>query len=146
MQNLEVDMIVKDSLEALLLYESIFEVERLEIGDFVKGQNGAVFAIYGTRFHLLDENPDFHMFAPKEGDYIPIWFNIVVPDIKASFENAIEKGCVQISPINDMPAMGAKNAMFKDPFGYIWMLHQIDREVSFEERCKILESQGFKRK
>ena len=35
--------------------------------------------------------------------------------------------------------MGAANAMFADAFGYVWMLHQIYREVSFEERCKAME-------
>ncbi|MCL2592225.1 MAG: VOC family protein [Defluviitaleaceae bacterium] len=146
MNRLEIDMIVLDTLEALALYERIFEVEKLEVGDFIRGQNGAVFNIYGTRFHLLDENPDFNMFALKSDDYIPIWFNIAVPDINEVFSKAIEVGCTQITPVTDMPLMGVKNAMFKDPFGYVWMLHQIDKEVSFEERSKILETQGFKRR
>jgi len=29
--------------------------------------------------------------------------------------------------------------VFVDPFGYMWMLHQVHREVSFEERCRIIE-------
>jgi len=29
--------------------------------------------------------------------------------------------------------------MFSDVFGYIWMLHQVHREVSFEERTKLWE-------
>ena len=51
----EFDFVVKDSLQALALYESIFEVERLEVTDLPVGQNEAVFTIYGTRFHRLDE-------------------------------------------------------------------------------------------
>lgn len=46
----EFDFVVKDSLQALALYESIFEVERLEVTDLPVGQNEAVFTIYGTRF------------------------------------------------------------------------------------------------
>lgn len=34
---------------------------------------------------------------------------------------------------------GAANALFADPFGYLWMLHQVRREVSFEERSRIME-------
>ncbi|MDI9422462.1 MAG: VOC family protein, partial [Bacillota bacterium] len=26
---------------------------------------------------------------------------------------------------------------FVDPFGYVWMLHQVHKEVSFEERMKL---------
>lgn len=34
--------------------------------------------------------------------------------------------------------MGVSNAMFSDSNGYVWMLHEIHREVSFEERVDIL--------
>ncbi|MGV8082853.1 MAG: hypothetical protein AB2L09_04350 [Coriobacteriia bacterium] len=39
--------------------------------------------------------------------------------------------------LNEMPEMGASNAVLSDPFGYVWMLHQLHRVVSFEERTKI---------
>jgi len=38
-----------------------------------------------------------------------------------------------------MPDYGLSNAIFADPFGYQWMLHQIQREVSFEERIRLWE-------
>lgn len=47
-------------------------------------------------------------------------------------------GCTEIQPPTVMEEMCLTNAMFLDPFGYIWMLHQIHREVNFEERCKIM--------
>lgn len=37
--------------------------------------------------------------------------------------------------------MGVSNAMFKDPFGYMWLLHQMHSVVSHEERVRILEEQ-----
>ncbi|MEM5770939.1 MAG: VOC family protein, partial [Bacillota bacterium] len=34
---------------------------------------------------------------------------------------------------------GVSNSIFADTFGYIWMLHQIHRVVSFEDRVKMWE-------
>ncbi|MNN99257.1 hypothetical protein D3C81_2188490 [compost metagenome] len=56
------------------------------------------------------------------------------------------KGGKEIQPVTEMPEMGIANAMFEDPAGYIWMLHQISKTVSHAERTKILEGMGFERR
>ncbi|MCL2575106.1 MAG: VOC family protein [Defluviitaleaceae bacterium] len=137
----EICKVVSNSIEALELYERIFEVERVEVSDFGIGKSELIFTIYGTRIHLLDENPEHMLTAPKEGNPITMWLNIAVPDIQKTFNAAILAGCTPISPINDMPAMGVKNAIFSDKFGYVWMLHQIDRIVSHEERMELFKNQ-----
>lgn len=139
MTGVEVDFVVKNSLEALALYERVFEVERLEVNHFPEGTNEVVFSLYGTRIHLLDENPEYHLFAPKEGQKQPMWLNVMVEDIQTVYQNAMDAGCAPIQPVNYMEAMGISNAMFKDPFGYVWLLHQMHRMVSHEERLRILE-------
>lgn len=141
MVGLEVDMIVKDSLKALELYERIFEVERIEVTNLPQGQNEAVFMIYGNRFHLLDENPELHMFAPAPDHPLSIWFTVVIPDTQKLYDKALTVGCTTIQPVTEMPEMGIKNAMVADPFGYTWMMLQIQQEVSFEDRCRIMEEQ-----
>lgn len=77
MVGVEIDMVVKDSLEALELYEKIFEIERIEVSNFPKGENEVIFSLYGVRFHMLDENHDFSLFAPKPGQNTSMWFNII---------------------------------------------------------------------
>ena len=62
----EIDMVVKDSIQALEFYEKIFEIERVEVTNFDRGENEAIFSLYGARFHLLDENQDFQLIAPTE--------------------------------------------------------------------------------
>jgi len=52
-------MIVADSLKALELYEKIFDIQRVEVSNLPKGENEVVFTLYGVRFHMLDENPEF---------------------------------------------------------------------------------------
>lgn len=140
----EIDMVVKDSIKALEVYEKIFDVVRVEVTDVGPHSSEAVFTIYGTRFHLLNENPEFRLHAPQEGQPQPMWMNIAVPDIKKTYDNAIAAGCKEVFGINDMPDFGVKNAMFADPFGYGWMLHQIDKIVSHEERMEILSRNGDK--
>lgn len=139
MVGVEIDMVVTDSLAALSLYEKVFEVERIEVTGYPKGTNEAVFNMYGARFHLLDENPDFMLVAPKPGDPKTMWCNVVVPDIREVYAKALEVGCTEIQPVTELTEFGAINAIFTDPFGYVWMLHQIVRVVSFEERTRILE-------
>ena len=133
----EIDMVVTDSLKALALYEKIFDLERVEVTGFSKGENEVIFSLYGVHFHMLDENPSFELLAPKPGDPKPIWFNIMVPDIKETYDKAIEAGCQAVQPVTELPDYGVSNALFSDEFGYVWMLHQVHREVSQEERERI---------
>ena len=139
MVGVEIDMVVTNSIEALALYNNIFEIEVVESTSFDKGLNEAVFTMYGVRFHLLDENPQYQMIAPKEGDSKPMWVNVLVLDINETYKKAIDAGCTEIQPVTELMDFGVSNAVFSDKFGYVWMLHQIHREVSFEERIKIFE-------
>lgn len=142
MTGVEFDFVVTDSLAALALYESIFEVERIEVTSFPQGQNEAVFTIYGTRFHMLDENPEFNLVAPKPGVLQSFWVNIMVPDIKSVHAAAIQAGCTEIQPITHLEDYGVSNSVFSDSFGYVWMLHQLHKVVSFEERVSLWENKN----
>lgn len=137
----EIDFVVEDSLAALALYEKIFEVERVEATEFPKGQNEAIFTLYGTRFHMLDENQNFGLFAPKSGHQATIWFNVIVPNINTVHKNALENGCKEVQAVTEMESFGVTNSVFTDSYGYVWMLHQVQRVVGFEERIELFKNQ-----
>ena len=139
MRDIEIDFVVKDSLAALKCYERIFDVERIEVTDLKTGENEVVFSIHGTKFHLLDENPAFHLKAPESGRPISMWINVTVPDIKGTYKKAIEAGCVEVQPVVELAGYSVSNASFMDPYGYHWMLHQVHQVVSREERLKLWE-------
>ena len=141
MEAVEFDFVVEDSLQALELYEKIFPVQRVEVTDFKTGTNEVVFNIFGTRFHMLDENPEYYLVAPVKGHPQSFWFNITVNDIGKTYQSAMENGCTEIQGITRMEEFGISNAQFLDPFGYVWMLHEIHREVSFEDRMDILKEE-----
>ena len=140
MIGVEIDMVVRDSVKAVRLYERIFELAPIEITDFPRGQNEVVFTLYGVRFHLLDENPEFELAAPKPDDPKPIWFNIMVEDIRETFTKAMEAGCHEVQPVTEVADYGVSNATFSDPFGYLWMLHEVHEEVGFDERVNLWEA------
>ncbi len=140
MRGIEIDFVVSDSLEALKLYEQIFEVERIEVTNLPKGENEVVFSIHNMQFHMLDENKKFHLVAPKEDHPITMWVNVTVPDIKDTYTKAIHAGCIEVQPVVVLTGYGVSNASFIDPFGYHWMLHQIHEVVSHEERLKLWEN------
>lgn len=142
MIGVEFDMVVTDSLKALELYESIFDVEQASVASFKKGQNEAIFTMYGTRFHLMDENPSLALMAPSLEGQKSMWCNINVPDIAECYQKAVQAGCVEVQPPTESPEFSVINAMLTDPFGYLWMLNEITREISFEERCRILKEQN----
>ncbi|MEK3995025.1 VOC family protein [Psychrobacillus sp. FSL K6-2365] len=139
MVGVEIDLVVTDSLKALDLYENIFEIERIEVSDLPKGTNEVVFTLYGVRFHMLDENAEFQLIAPTKDDPKTIWFNVSVPDIKETYTKAMSLGCTEIQQVTDLPDYGVSNAIFMDSFGYVWMLHQIHKVVSHEERIRLWE-------
>lgn len=60
----EIDFVLNDSLKALKLYQTIFdEIELIEATDYPRGNNEVIFSLYGTRFHMLDENPPLGLTA-----------------------------------------------------------------------------------
>lgn len=139
MFGVEIDFVVKNSLAALELYEKIFPIERVEVTNLKVGLNEVVFNLFGTRFHMLDENPEYGLVAPNSDRSKSIWFNVIVPDIKTTYTKAIDNGCIEVQAITDVPDFGMTYAIFIDPFGYSWMLHQIHRVVSHEERMEHFE-------
>ncbi|MDN7247147.1 VOC family protein [Planococcus shenhongbingii] len=144
MIGVEFNMVVTDSLKALELYKEIFEVERIEVSDFPRGENEAVFTLYGVQFHLLDENPPFYLIAPKSDNPKTSWTNLTIPTIKETYRKAINLGCTEIQAVTEMADHGVSNAIFMDSFGYVWMLHQIHKEVSHEERLQFWEEKREK--
>lgn len=137
----EIDLVVKDSLAALKQYQAIFDLEVVEQTNFPVGLNEVVFTIYGTRFHLLDENPEYQLLAPTPENPQSIWFNVVVPNINDTFLKAIDASATPIQEVTEMKEMGISNATFLDSFNYTWMLHQIHHEVTFEEREEMFKEE-----
>ncbi|MFV0440289.1 MAG: VOC family protein [Lachnospirales bacterium] len=143
MVGVEIDFVVKDTLKAIESYRKVFDVETIEETKLQRGQNEVIFSIYGTRFHMLDENHEYQLIAPIKDVPQSVWFNVLVEDIKETHKKALAEGYTQLQEVTEMTDFGVSNCMFADNFGYIWMLHQVHREVSFEDRMKLFEEGKF---
>ncbi|NLC05141.1 MAG: VOC family protein [Erysipelothrix sp.] len=141
MVGVEIDFVVKNCLEALEVYDKIFGVERIEVSDLPQGENEVVFTLHGVRFHMLDENPKFNLFAPTPEHRNTMWFNVMVEDINETYQRAMDENFVEIQPVTELTDYGVSNAVMVDPFGYVWMLHQLHKVVSHEDRIKLWEEQ-----
>ena len=139
MVGVEIDLVVGDSLKALAFYHEVFGVKTLEVSNYEKGLNEAVFDLYGTRIHLLDENPEYQLIAPKEGDNTSIWINVMVENIRSAYKKALDNGGTKIQEVVEQRELLISNAIFKDPSGHIWMLHQMNQPVSTQEKANYLE-------
>ena len=81
---------------------------------------------------------------------VGVEIDFVVPDSREAlelYEKVFEAERIEVTDlkrgqneaVTEIPQMGVANSVFTDPFGYMWMLHQMHREVSFEERVRVME-------
>ena len=70
-----------------------------------------------------------------------MWVNVAVPDVRAVFDRAVAEGCTVIQAVSGISEIGVTNAVFSDPFGYVWMLHQVYRTASLGDRLQYMTEQ-----
>lgn len=125
MTEIEITMVVKNSIEALEFYKNIFDIKVVECTNLEKGLNEVIFTLYGTKFHMLDENLEYMLIAPKEKDNKSISFNATVENIKETFSKASKQNCTIYQEITKIDQLNVSNAVFCDKFGYVWILHEV---------------------
>lgn len=123
MRSVEIDFVVKNSLEAIEKYNKVFEINIIKKTNLDQRLNEVIFEIFGSRFHILDENLEYQIVAPKENENMPVWFNITVENIEEIVKNGEIENFTVISPIKEI-FKNIKNAVLKDPYGYVWIIHQ----------------------
>ena len=121
---LEINMIVSDAKEAGDYYKKVLNAEIISQTDEDAGMNETMMKLGGTEIRVLDENKDFGMIAPAEGEAGSVGINLFVDNIDSFFNNAVKEGCKIISPVQDFPEIPAKNAVFSDKFNHIWVINQ----------------------
>jgi PhnB protein len=136
---LTLNLVVPDALAAMEFYEKAFDAIRGEVYRFPnrKGVNETNVTLGGVSLRLIDENADYSCFSPKKGEVDSIWLQIEVSDTDETLKKAVSCGAT----VGQEPSefMGVRYAEITDPFGYVWTVNQILREVTFEERYRFYE-------
>lgn len=121
---LEINMIVTDAKASADYYKDILNAEIVSQTNNEIGMNEVIMKLGGVKIRVLDENKDMGITAPTQAGSQSIGINLFVDDIDAFFNNAIEKGCNILSPIQVFPEIPAKNAVFSDKFNHLWVINQ----------------------
>lgn len=121
---LEINMVVKDAREAANYYKDLFGAKILSKTDLDKPLNETRMVVGGTEIRVLNENDEIGFVAPSKDFPSSMWVNLFVDDINKQCKVAEDSGCAIISPVTEFPESNAKNAVFRDKYGHIWVINQ----------------------
>jgi PhnB protein len=128
---------VDDGAAAIDFYVKAFDGK--ELGR-VPGPDGkklfhAALQINGSTVMLNDDFPEMNdgkPGTPKALGGSPVTIHLVVTDVDAQFQRAVDAGATVVMPVEDQ-FWGDRYGVLRDPFGHLWSLGQPVREVSQEE-------------
>lgn len=134
-------LVVDDAAAAIDFYVKAFN--GVELGR-VPGPDGklihAAVQINGSTIMLNDDFPEHNggkSSTPKALGGTPVTIHLVVTDVDAQFQRAVDAGATVVMPVEDQ-FWGDRYGMLRDPFGHQWSLGQPVREVSPDEIAKAM--------
>ena len=118
--SVNVYLIVKDARKAIDFYIKAFNGKG---GTCMTAPDGSVMhgevIIGNSTIMLSQENPEWHMKSAETLGGSPASLHIYVEDCDAVFQHAIESGCTEVAPVEDM-FWGDRYGKVLDPFGFQW--------------------------
>jgi PhnB protein len=127
-------LIFRDAARAIEFYKTAFNaMERYRI----PSQNGrgighAEIKIGDSHIMLSEESPSWGKRAPSEAANLPVTLVLYVPNVDASFEQAVRAGAKVQQKVEDK-FWGDRAGTLTDPFGYEWCLMTHKEDVSPQE-------------
>ncbi|MCU6500347.1 VOC family protein [Rugamonas sp. A1-17] len=134
-------LVVDGAADAIEFYKKAFNaVETARI----PGKEGklihAAVRIGDSTVMLVDEFPDFGSVGPKALKGTPVTLHIYVPDIDATYAQALAAGAAEKMPPADM-FWGDRYAQVTDPFGHVWSIATHTRDMTREEMDAAMKQQ-----
>lgn len=128
------NIVVSNALLALDFYEKVLNAKRGDIFEFPnrRRENEVNVFVGNVALRLIDDNPAYECFAPKQGATDFMWLQLRVDNVDATLVRAENQGATQIQTPSEF--MGMYHAQFTDPFGYTWTIYQQLKEISFQDR------------
>ncbi|UJP41313.1 VOC family protein [Cellulomonas palmilytica] len=114
---------VHDARAALDFYAAAFGATVGERYDDEDGRVGhAELDIHGAPVYVSDEYPDYGAYAPRTlGGRSSAAVVVSVPDVDATYADALRAGATQDRPPADMPG-GGRGGWLVDPYGHRWLV------------------------
>ena len=77
--------------------------------------------INGSMVLLVDEMPDYGVVGPNRLGGTPVTLHMVVPDVDAAVDRAVQAGATLTMPVADQ-FWGDRYGVVRDPFGHKWSI------------------------
>jgi len=136
---------VDDAAAAIDFYVKAFdgvELGRIPGPDGKKLIHGAV-QVNGSTVMMADDFPEMNdgkPSSPKALGGTPVTIHLVVTDVDAQFQRAVDAGATVVMPVEEQ-FWGDRYGVLRDPFGHKWSMGQPVREVSPDEIAKAMQQQ-----
>ena len=122
-------LVVDDAEAAIDFYKRAFGAQekfRMPMGERIAH---AEILIGDSHVMLADEFPDMGHLGPKSRGGTTVSLMVYVPDVDATFRQAIDAGATQKRPVEDQ-FWGDRMGTLEDPFGHQWSLATHVEDVS----------------
>ena len=134
-------LVCEGAADALEFYKKAFnavEVMRMP------GANGklmhAAMTIGDSNVMLADDFPEYGGLGPKALKGSPVTLHLVVPDVDASFKQAVDAGAtVRMEPADMF--WGDRYGQVTDPFGHHWSIATHIKDMTPEEMMAAMKQQ-----
>lgn len=133
MHSLTPHLVCANAAAAIDFYRQAFgaeEIMRLPMPDGKLGH--AMLRIGDSMLMLADEFPQWESHSPATLRGSPVTIHLAVPDVGATFEQAVAAGATTRMAPADM-FWGDRYGVLVDPFGHHWSVATHVRDVSVEE-------------
>jgi uncharacterized glyoxalase superfamily protein PhnB len=126
-------LVCAGAADAIEFYEKAFgatEMMRLPVPDGKLIH--ACVSINGSSVMLVDEFPAMGGTSPKTLEGTPVTIHLIVDDVDAFVERAVEAGAKVVMPVEDQ-FWGDRYGLIEDPFGHRWSVATPKRQMTMEE-------------
>jgi len=126
-------LIIRDAAKAIEFYKKAFGAKEMARMPMPDGKIAhAEIKIGDSMVMLSDENLDWGTKSPQTLDGSPVGIFIYVPDVDATFKQAIASGATELMPVDDQ-FWGDRYGKVRDPFGHQWNIATHIEDLTPEE-------------
>lgn len=132
---------VKNSLKAIEFYKKALGAKELDVfpSPDGKGTMHATIQIGDSILMMGDEMPGQGCKSAETLGDSPVSFYIYVPNVDATFKQAVSAGAIEMMQVADM-FWGDRCGSVKDPFGYMWTIASHTQDLTEEKMQEKAES------
>lgn len=133
-------LVCEGAADAIAFYKKAFNAVE---ASRMPGPGGKIMhaqlTIGDSHIMLVDDFPDMGCFGPKHYQGTPVTLHLYVPDVDASYQQAIDAGATAKMPPADM-FWGDRYGVLVDPFGHSWSLATHKRDLTPEQMMEEMKN------